>query len=147
MKIGFISLFTIAISAASISAYAYNIEQLNQFEKTNVCESCDLSSAKFGVGANPKSTNHSGARLVNANLSGIHSERMNLSEANLQNANLSGATLDYGNLSYADLTGANFDGAYLIDTNLFGAKGAKLENANICDSTMPDGTASIACNK
>lgn len=115
------------------SVYAYNEAQLKQFEETNKCNHCDLSSAKLTL-------NHSKAELAGANLSGVKFQYGNLALANLSNANLSGADLYHANFSQANLTGAHFDGAYLYYANLSGATGTDLTNARVCKAILPDGS-------
>lgn len=142
-----LSIVSVIIGTVSVSAYAYIPVHLEQFNKTNQCEGCDLSSASFSTRGDRQSptNNHSGARLDRANLSNIRSDYLNLSGASLRQANLSGANLDDANLSYADLTGANLSGAFIQFANLYGAVGADLSNARVCDTTMPDGSASKPC--
>lgn len=148
MKIGMLTLAIVAASAISLPAYAYNTAHVEQFEKTNQCEACDLSGVKFYRDTNEQTSpnvNHSGAKLDGANLSNAFAGGINLSNASLRQANLSGASLNDANLSYADLSGANLSGAFIQFANLFGAIGADLSNVRICSTTLPDGSASKPC--
>ena len=136
MKKGLLVIIFTALSTFFISAQAYNKTQLDQFEKTNKCNKCDLSSAVI-------TWNHSGAELNDANLSNISFRNKhggNFALASLKNANLSGAHLVNSNLSHADLTGTHLDAAHLYMTNIYGAIGADFSNADICMATLPDGS-------
>jgi uncharacterized protein YjbI with pentapeptide repeats len=137
----------LSLNCVVVSAHAnvqYNVKQLEQFETTNKCSGCDLSSVSTF-----QSANHSGAVLDNANLSSIvymQGPGFNLSNANLQNANLSGAYLPGCNFSEADMTGARLDGASLEYANFYGAKGADLTKAAyICSAILPNGSLAEPC--
>ena len=96
--------------------------------ETKECVGCDLTGAYLWKAElqrrNLSKVNLSGAYLRNASLAGA-----DLSNADLTGADLYGADLRMANLRRSDLTGAN----------LSFAKGANLNEAQLCNTTMPDG--------
>jgi uncharacterized protein YjbI with pentapeptide repeats len=82
------------------------------------------------------------ADLTGANLTGADLYKANFRKANLREANLRKANLLFANLSRVNLTGADLSGADLSGTNLSFAKGATLNKAELCNTTMPDGVIS-----
>lgn len=100
----------------------------------------DLTDADFapaserGLGGTPTHglahVNFTGAKLVNANMSGLTLTFAKFRDANLRGANLSEADLSRADLTGADLTGANLAGADLTDANLVGAVGLSSQSGD-----------------
>ena len=90
------------------------------------------------------------AQLQGVNLQGVILEDVDLHDANLTDADLSGTYLGGANLSGAKLNGANLNKtnlarANLTDSNLEGTnldKAKNLDEAILCNTTMPDGSLS-----
>lgn len=152
------AILTLTLTTLSSTGFAkslYNPDQLASFQKTNVCNNCDLSGASL-------SGNHSNAILTYTNLTGAigtgtfsqsNFTGSNLSSSNWENANLSYAQLSYislidVNFTHANLSNANFEGS---NTNNVIFDGANLYGSNItadqlararsyCGATLTDGT-------
>ena len=107
----------------------------------------DLNNVRM-VQANLKGaeTTLSGADLTNADLSGSNFKKANLTSVNFEDANLSGADLSNALLVGANFSRANLTGANLVDTwweatgGLSGRPSANLTDAQLCRTTMPDGS-------
>lgn len=86
-----------------------------------------------------------GATLDGANLKGAILWDAKLQEANLSTANLRGSSLRGADLEGATLAEASLEGAFLFETNLRGTKWGfssqgELEKAELCRTTLPDGS-------
>lgn len=133
---------TLVVSVLIASqAYAdnlrYSVSDLEKFETTNVCKSCDLSSAAL-------KSYHSWADLTNSNLSNMTSNApINLFHAVLIGTNLTRANLKYAELSQADFTSAAVYGADFSYANLYKSTITPEQlagAASICNAILPDGS-------
>lgn len=130
------------------NAYLVNVN----FQGSNL-EGANLENANL-QGANLMSTHLWSTNLKGATLGGYNqiggTEAASLGGANLVGVNLEGvdlkgvylvdAKLTEVNLENANLQNANFRNAQLEAVNLKGAKGVDLENAQLKDVIMPDGS-------
>lgn len=130
-------LFCLGISSlAYANSLRFNQDDVQKFNTTNVCVSCDLSNASING-------NHSQANLSGANLSNAIGSYINLSQANLQNANLTNGTFSSANFSEADFTGAAVYQADFGFANLYKAKITPEQLSQVkslCNATLPDGS-------
>jgi uncharacterized protein YjbI with pentapeptide repeats len=140
------------------NAYAhvnYIPSQLDQFQKTGICEGCDLSEANLESRTN---ADLRGALLVKSSFrwgsfysSDFTSAKMMYSKAESASfsgskfvgTDLTGASLSYGNFTSCDFTDANLEGADLSHADLAWAAltPAQLAQAKTLScAILPDGT-------
>ena len=82
----------------------------------------------------------SGAGLAETSLRGASLIGVDLSRAYLHQTGFEGTDLTGANLSDAILEQASFTNANLENANLTGAKEAYVNDAILCNTTMPDGS-------
>lgn len=161
-KITHMFLCTLFFSPVVSANVHYNPTQLQQFQTTGSCPSCDLTddylTVNYGVKApyNLQGANLSGSTIEMANntLSNFSSVVAiksafaggYYSQTNFENAVLINAGFQYTDLTYSNFTGANVTGADFSHADLYGAKGINLSEASsVCNAIMPDGSTG-ACN-
>jgi len=108
------------LSSAAFAAQ-WNPDQLEQFNKTNICENCDLQHAIINMP-------HQKASLKGSNLRGIEAGSNYFNESDFSNTNLSASNLQFAKFPGATFTGANLEGANLSNANLLDAD---FTNANL----------------
>lgn len=143
-KLKIISVLAFLIgSPISYAKVTYSENDLKQFEKTNICIKCDLTSARIDGKENAVldgsilidaylSGHMSGSSYVNSVLTktrtsfyGIYSMSSNfkgavLTHANFNNAHLSGSSFENVNLSKADLSESNLSSSNFNGANVSG---------------------------
>lgn len=156
----FLFLCYTAISHANVF---YDHTQLQQFEMTGSCLSCDLTNVTLTADARL----HAPFELEGANLSGSTLKIGNAtlsdlsrvtaiktifsgddySQASFVNAILIEADFHRANLTYANFAGANVTDADFTDADLYRSQGINLNTAaSLCHAILPDGSIG-ACDK
>ncbi len=142
-------------SMASIEKY--DPTELEQYQKTGICEKCNLSDADVAYSSAAdlqgsditqstlvgqvymQNSNFSYVIATDSNLSAFHTD---LSGSNFTGAELGNAEFGLDDLSNCNFTNADLKGAVMTGANLTNAimSDAQIEElANDCDAIMPDG--------
>lgn len=104
--------------AATLPAFSYDKDELQEFKNTGECVDCNLSRAPIG-------SSYSSLEYKNSNLQGANLRSASLYRSNFKNSNFSYADFKKANLRYTDLRNANFSytdvsGANFCDSDLRG---------------------------
>ncbi|KTC73053.1 Serine/threonine-protein kinase B [Legionella birminghamensis] len=154
----YLFIYLISLSTSIYSQQFSNPLDVKQFEKTGVCESCDLSNDYYLYTDKLGAINLNNSNLTRSNLGiwGNHQyssfSRITAIELSLGTAdfaysdfsfaNLKNAKLSLNNFTSSDFTGANLSGASFAGANLYQAKITEKQlksMSSICNAILPDG--------